>query len=149
MSAVSTCRPAPRVLALCVLLASLVAEVLPATAQATRHGDVERGKRLYYRHGCYGCHGFNGETGERRLVGSPLLGDPHTFIAFLRMRADLTPLLPSTGMPRFPVSTLSDGDALDLYAYVRSFVLHAPDPQGIAAFQQILESAQRRYTPPR
>jgi mono/diheme cytochrome c family protein len=107
-----------------------------------------RGKQLYYRHGCYGCHGFNGETGERRLVGSPIVERPDTFVAFLRLRGDLMPLLPSTRMPSFPASTLSDADALDLQAYVRSFVLDAPDPQGIAVFQKILESAQVTYKPP-
>ncbi len=119
----------------------------PAAAQVTRPGMAQHGKRLYYQHGCYGCHGFNGETGERRLVGSALLASPETFIAFLRMRGGVTPLLPSTRMPSFPASALSDADALDLYAYVRSFILHAPDPQGIEAFQKILEAAQRSYTP--
>lgn len=104
--------------------------------------DVVRGKQLYYRNGCYGCHGFNGETGVRRLVGSPLLVRPETFIAYLRLRTDQQPLVPSTRMPSFPASSLSDADALDIYAYVRSFVLHAPNPKGITAFQKILESAQ-------
>ena len=120
-----------------------------AAEPAGRAADSVHGKQLYYRHGCYGCHGFNGETGEHRLVGSPMVAMPEAFIAFLRLRADLVPLLPSTRMPSFPVSTLSDADALDLYAYVRTFVLHAPDPQGIAAFQKILESAQRAYQPPK
>jgi mono/diheme cytochrome c family protein len=119
----------------------------PVVAQVPQAPDVARGKRLYYQHGCYGCHGFNGETGERRLVGSPIVEKPETFIAFLRLRSDLAPLLPSTRMPSFPASTLSYAEALDLYAYVRTFVLHAPDPQTIAAFQKILESAQGAYKP--
>jgi len=119
----------------------------PVTGQVRHSADPVRGKQLYYRHGCYGCHGFNGETGERRLVGSPIVERPDTFVAFLRLRADLMPLLPSTRMPSFPVNTLSDAEALDLQAYVRSFVLHAPDPQDIAAFRKILESAQGTYKP--
>ena len=120
----------------------------PVTGQEPQSAGPLRGKQLYYRHGCYGCHGFNGETGERRLVGSPIVERPDTFVAFLRLRGDLMPLLPSTRMPSFPASTLSDADALDLQAYVRSFVLDAPDPQGIAVFQKILESAQVTYKPP-
>lgn len=133
------------------LIGSLVAAALtlltPAAGKTPRPADAARGKRLYYQHGCYGCHGFNGETGVRRLVGSPILVQPETFIAYLRLRADQQPLVPSTRMPSFPARSLSDADALDIYAYVRSFVLHAPDPKGIRAFQKILESAQGTYKP--
>jgi mono/diheme cytochrome c family protein len=130
------------------LAAASLIVLAPVAAQAPQASGAARGKQLYYRHGCYGCHGFNGETGERRLVGSPIVETPDTFIAFLRLRSDLVPLLPSTRMPSFPASTLSNAEALDLQAYVRSFVLHAPDPQGIGAFQKILESAQVTYRPP-
>jgi mono/diheme cytochrome c family protein len=129
------------------LAAASLIVLVPVAAQVPQASSAARGKQLYYQQGCYGCHGFNGETGERRLVGSPIVATPGTFIAFLRLRSDLMPLLPSTRMPSFPTNTLSDAEALDLYAYVRSFVLHAPDPQGIAAFRKILESAQGSYKP--
>lgn len=129
-------------------LAGAMLSVIAAAAEQTQHdGAAARGRRVYFRHGCYGCHGFNGETGVRRLVGSPILQKPDIFIAYLRSRADVKPLLPSTAMPSFSASALSDADALDLYAYVRSFVLHAPDPQGIAELQKILESAKGTYRP--
>lgn len=128
--------------------AAVLAFSIPAMSKTPRAGDAARGKQLYYRQGCYGCHGFNGETGVRRLVGSPMLVTPETFIAYLRVRGDQQPLVPSTKMPRFPASSLSNADALDIYAYVRSFVLHAPDPKGIKAFQKILESAQGAYKAP-
>jgi mono/diheme cytochrome c family protein len=136
--------------AICALAAATLIFIAPAPAagQTPRAADAAHGKQLYFRHGCYGCHGFTGETGARRLVGSPILQSPEAFIAYLRLRADLKPLLPSTTMPSFPASALSDADTLDLYAYVRSFVLHAPDPRGIAAFQKILESAKGTYKPP-
>ena len=132
---------------ICAVACATLASIAPAAGQTPRAADAARGKQLYFQHGCYGCHGFTGETGARRLVGSPILQTPESFIAYLRLRADLKPLLPSTEMPSFPASSLSDADALDLYAYVRSFVLHAPDPQGIAAFQKILESAKTTYKP--
>ncbi|MGH8219892.1 MAG: c-type cytochrome [Steroidobacteraceae bacterium] len=131
-----------------MLAAAALSLVTPAAAQASRSADPARGKQLYFRQGCYGCHGFNGETGVRRLVGSPMLVRPETFIAYLRLRAAQQPLVPSTRMPRFPASSLSDADALDIYAYVRSFVLHAPDPKRIKAFQKLLESAQGTYKAP-
>ena len=133
----------------CAVLATMTALAaaapgrrVSAAGESARPADGVRGKQLYYQHGCYGCHGFNGETGVRRLVGSPILVRPETFLAYLRLRADYQPLVPPTRMPSFPASSLSDADALDIYAYVRSFVLHAPDPKAIEAFQKILESAQ-------
>jgi mono/diheme cytochrome c family protein len=114
-------------------------------------GDPIRGKQLYYAHGCYGCHGFNGETGARRLVGtgSGILQDRDTFIAFLRLRADQKPTVPSAAMPSFPVTALSDAQARDIFAYVRTFVLNAPDPKDIAALRTIVDSAKAPYKPPR
>jgi mono/diheme cytochrome c family protein len=119
-----------------------------AAGQAQQDAAV-RGKQLYFQHGCYGCHGFNGETGNApHLLGSPILTNAETFIAFLRLRATDRPLLPSTTMPSFSATDLSDADALDLYTYVHAFVLDAPNPQGIAAFQKSLESAKAAYKPP-
>jgi len=105
--------------------------------------DATRGKQLYFDHGCYGCHGYNGETGARDLVGtaSPLIADVDTFLVFLRLRADYAPLVPSVRMPAYPESALNDADARDIYAYIRTFELNAPDVEDIPALQVILESA--------
>lgn len=114
----------------------------------TQQDAAAHGKQLYFQHGCYGCHGFNGETGNApHLVGSPILTNAQTFIAFLRLRANDRPLLPSTSMPSFSAGDLSDADAMDLYTYVHAFVPDAPNPQGIAAFQKSLESAKAGYKP--
>src|SRR5215472_3278544 len=95
------------------------------SAQKSPSADPVRGKQLYYDHGCYGCHGFNGETGVRRLVGtgSSILESPDTFVAFLRLRADAMPLLPSSSMPSYPVTALSDAEAREIYSYMRTFTL--------------------------
>ena len=134
---------------LSILITSALTVLIPAESETPDPPDAAHGKQLYYKQGCYGCHGFNGETGVRRLVDSPILVEPETFVAYLRLRSDLQPLVPSTRMPSFPASALSDADARDLYAYVRSFVLHAPDAKRIRAFQKILESAQGTYEGPR
>lgn len=107
--------------------------------------DAVRGKDLYYAHGCYGCHGFNGETGARDLVGtlSPLIANVESFLLFLRSRADFAPLIPSVSMPSYPESALNDADARDIYAYIRTFELNAPEVEDIPAMQAILESAGR------
>ncbi len=130
---------------------TLLCAILCATSLATfaianaQDGDAARGKELYYDHGCYGCHGYNGETGARDLVGtnSPLIANVDTFLLFLRLRTDYTPLLPSTRMPAYPESALNDADARDIYAYVSGFELNAPEVEDIPALQAIIESAGR------
>jgi mono/diheme cytochrome c family protein len=135
------------------LLASLGAAGIAGTAGAqdtadtATSGNAARGKALYYAHGCYGCHGYNGQTGARDLVGtnSPLVADADTFVTFLRLRSEYAPVLPSTRMPNFPEDALSDAEARDIYAYVRSFELDAPAVEDIPTFQKILKSAERPY----
>lgn len=132
------------------LLASLGAAGIAGIAGAqdtAASGNAARGKALYYAHGCYGCHGYNGQTGVRDLVGtnSPLVADVDTFVAFLRQRSEYAPVLPSTRMPNFPEDALSDAEARDIYAYVRSFELDAPAIEDIPTFQKILKSAERPY----
>jgi hypothetical protein len=83
----------------------------------------------------------------RRLVGtgSSILENSDAFVAFLRLRADAKPLLPSASMPSYPVTALSAADARNIYSYVRTFVLHAPDPKGIGTLQTIIDSAKAPY----
>ncbi len=140
----------PRMIAVALALALACAALTAfgtAAAQTGAAPNPVRGKQLYYDHGCYGCHGFNGETGARRLVatGSSILESSDGFLAFLRLRADSRPLLPSASMPGYPVTALSDADARDIYSYVRTFVLHAPDPKGIGTLQTIVDSAKVPY----
>ena len=129
------------------LLSTLVCAISLATfgIAVAQDGDAASGKELYYAHGCYGCHGYNGETGARNLVGtnSPLIANVDTFLLFLRLRTDYTPLLPSTRMPAYPESALNDADARDIYAYVSGFELNAPEVEDVPALQAILESAGR------
>lgn len=132
------------VLALCAIVTGAVLTFVGSAAAQGLAADAARGKRLYYDHGCYGCHGFNGETGARRLaaVNDPILQNPDTFLIFLRGRADVMPLLPSTSMPSFPVSALSDADAKDIFAFLHTLVLDAPDPKTIPTFQAIIDSVK-------
>ena len=110
-------------------------------------GDVGKGRELFYEHGCYGCHGYNGETGARDLVGtnSAIIANEDTFLVFLRQRADQAPLSPSTRMPNFPKEAISDKEAKDIYAFIRSFQLDAPAVADIPTLQKILQSADKPY----
>jgi mono/diheme cytochrome c family protein len=116
-----------------------------AADPAASNGDPARGKQLFHDHGCYGCHGFNGNTGARDLVGtnSPLIADLATFTMFLRLRADQAPLLPSSRMPNYPATALSDTQVRDIYAYVRTFRPDAPAVKDVPTLKAILESASR------
>ena len=112
------------------------------SAGADDSGDAERGRQLYYEHACYGCHGYNGETGARDLVGtdSPIVANEAAFIAFLRLRGELMPVFPSTAMPSYPSVALSDAEARDIFAYIRTFELDAPDIDDVPALEAIIES---------
>ncbi len=125
------------------------AAALLALAGSASAQDASRGKQFYYNNTCYGCHGFNGQTGARNLVGtsSPILATPETFIAFLRGRANFAPMTPSTAMPTFPASAISDAQARDIYAYIRTFKLDSPDVKDIPAYAAIQASASAPYKP--
>jgi mono/diheme cytochrome c family protein len=135
------------------LLAAVICtgSLQPALAQTLGpvNGDAAAGAQLYYEHGCYGCHGFSG-YGRQDLnnTGSPYLTSEEIFRAFLRARADVAPLLPSTAMPNYPANALSDIMARDIYAYVRSMPANSPEIGDIPTLRAILEAAeQRTYQP--
>jgi mono/diheme cytochrome c family protein len=110
-------------------------------------GNAGSGKKLYYDHACYSCHGFNGETGARPFVPNwpANLATERSFIAYLRGRANVAPVQPSTSMPNYPVESLTDTQARDIYAFIRSFK-SAPSPvEKIPVMNQILTAAKRPY----
>jgi cytochrome c553 len=104
---------------------------------------------VYESFTCYGCHGFTGETGVRVLAESRSanLATETAFITFLRARANVAPAQPSTSMPNYSAQSLPDGQAKDLYAYIKAFRSHAPPVDQIPAFDQILREAQKPYKP--
>jgi mono/diheme cytochrome c family protein len=108
-------------------------------------GNAVRGKQLYYDYSCYGCHGFNGETGARAFVPNwpANLATESSFLAFLRGRANQAPAQPSTAMPNYARETLSDPQAKDIYAYIRTFKATAPTADKIPTMNAILSAAQK------
>ncbi len=119
----------------------------PPTSPVT--GNAVNGKKLYEAYSCYGCHGYNGETG-RAFVGnwSANLATESSFIAFLRGRANVAPVQPSTSMPNFSANTLSDAQAKDIYAHIRTFRSHAPaNVEDIPVFNQILGAVRQPARP--
>jgi mono/diheme cytochrome c family protein len=112
-------------------------------------GNAVSGKKLYYDHACYSCHGFNGETGARTFVPNwpANLATERSFLAFLRGRANVAPVQPSTSMPNYPVESLNDAQAKDIYAYIRSFKSSPPPLEKIPVMDQILAAAKKPYQP--
>jgi mono/diheme cytochrome c family protein len=111
-------------------------------------GNAVTGKKLYFDYSCYACHGFNGETGARAFVGN--WGNLQTeagFTAFLRLRADQAPETPATRMPNYPQNTLSDQQAKDIYAYIRTFKSNSPEAKDIPTLNAIVGAASRPYKP--
>jgi mono/diheme cytochrome c family protein len=114
----------------------------PPTSPVT--GNAAAGKALYHSYGCYACHGYNGETGARAFVGNwGNLATEERFLAFLRGRANVAPITPATSMPNFAESTLSDKQARDIYAYIRTFKSTAPELKDIPTLNAIVESAKQ------
>jgi len=113
----------------------------PPTSPVT--GNAAAGKALYYSYGCYACHGYNGETGARAFVGNwGNLGTEDRFLSFLRGRANVAPIVPSTSMPNFAESSLSDKQAKDVYAYIRTFKSTAPELKDIPTLNAIVEASK-------
>jgi mono/diheme cytochrome c family protein len=107
-------------------------------------GNAATGKGLYYSYTCYACHGYNGETG-RAFVGNwdSNLASEGNFIRFLRGRSNVAPLTPSTSMPNFAENTLSDKQAKDIYAYIRTFKAAPQDSKNIPLLSQMLVDASK------
>jgi mono/diheme cytochrome c family protein len=78
-------------------------------------GDPVNGKRIYLAVGCFECHGRAGQGG-RFNYPTPALAQielpVESLIAFLRVAPN--------DMPAFSADVLSDRDAADIHAYLRS-----------------------------
>jgi mono/diheme cytochrome c family protein len=112
-------------------------------------GNAVTGKKLYYDHSCYSCHGFNGETGARPFVPNwpANLATERSFTAFLRGRANVAPVQPSTSMPNYPAESMNDAQVKDLYAFIRTFKSTPPPIEKIPVMSQILTAAKKPYKP--
>jgi mono/diheme cytochrome c family protein len=79
------------------------------------NGDPTRGKRVYLAVGCFECHGRSGQGGMFNYPVPPLAQielPVESFIAFLRAAPN--------DMPAFSADVLTDQDATDIHAYLRT-----------------------------
>ena len=86
-----------------------------SNGNAAYAGDVANGKRLFVTDGCYQCHNYNGSGGR---AGARLSQNKLTaagLISYIRR--------PRT-MPAYSNKVLSDREATDIWAYIKTF----PEP---------------------
>ena len=94
---------------------ALATSISAARADDAPAGDPVNGKRVYLADGCFECHGRAGQGG-RFNYPTPSLAQialpVDSFIAFLREAPN--------DMPSFSANVLSDKDAADIHAFLRS-----------------------------
>lgn len=75
-------------------------------------GNPEEGKKWYLMNNCGACHGLHGNDGRSPNIA----GISMSFGSFVKkLRKNDAPI-----MPPFPPSKVSDQDAADIYAYLKS-----------------------------
>lgn len=82
-------------------------------------GNVDNGKRLYLKNGCYECHGTVGQGAQANPVAPRLAPNPlplAALIAYVRK--------PAGGMPPYVSKVMSDAELADVRAYLASI----PEP---------------------
>jgi len=97
----------------------LILAMLAADA-AGQTGNVENGKRLFLKNGCYQCHGYAGQGG---LGGTRLAQTKLPLAAFTAYVRNPAP----GGMPPYRAKVMSDQELADVYAYIKTF----PEPPAV------------------
>ena len=101
-----------------------------AWSQTAPAGDAANGKRVYLAVGCFTCHGRSGQGG-RYNYPAPALAETQlpleAFKVFLRVGPN--------DMPAYAEAVLSDKDAADILAFLRSLPGRRP-AKGIPLLNQ-------------
>jgi mono/diheme cytochrome c family protein len=83
--------------------------LLVAPLYAAAQNNVENGKRLYVKDGCYECHGYAGQGGAGPRLAPPVLSAAN-LIKYVRH--------PAGAMPPYTSKVASDADLTDIRAYL-------------------------------
>jgi mono/diheme cytochrome c family protein len=81
---------------------------------AALSGNVEAGKKIFTKDGCYECHGYEGQgaaQGAGPRIGPPLLSQ-EGFMKYVRQ--------PAGQMPPYTSKVISDQELADIFAYLQS-----------------------------
>jgi mono/diheme cytochrome c family protein len=83
-------------------------------SEAAPAGNVETGKKIFMKDGCYECHGREGQGAAQ--ASGPRIGPPQRFIRpFIKYVRQ-----PTGQMPPFTKEVISDQELADIYAYLQS-----------------------------
>jgi mono/diheme cytochrome c family protein len=88
-------------------------------------GNVENGKKIYTKYGCYQCHGYEAQGGPGPKLGP----DAIAFDAFVRITRR-----PPNQMPPYTEKVVTDQELADIYAFVKSLP-PPPKPESIPLLQ--------------
>ena len=105
-----------KLLVVAIFLAGIVAQV---SGQQTPPGNVEKGKQIFLKDGCYSCHGYDGHGG----VAPKLAPRPIPAVAFIAIVRHP----PASSMPTYSAKVMSDTELTDVWAYLKSI----PDPPAV------------------
>jgi cytochrome c553 len=94
------------------VLAGVCITILAISGCGTPEGNSEDGRRWYVMHNCNSCHGLHGNDGKALNIA----GLSMSYNGFVkRLRTTGSPI-----MPYYPESKISDQDAADIYAYLKT-----------------------------
>jgi ubiquinol-cytochrome c reductase cytochrome c subunit len=82
---------------------------------AAQEGNVQNGKRLYLKDGCYECHGYAGQGGAGARLAPRVLSAAN-LIKYVRH--------PAGSMPPYTNKVVSDAELTD----IRTFLASLPEP---------------------
>ena len=83
-------------------------------SEAAPAGNVETGKKIFTKDGCYECHGREGQGAAQ--ASGPRIGPSQRFIRpFIKYVRQ-----PTGQMPPFTAEVISDQELADIYAYLQS-----------------------------
>jgi mono/diheme cytochrome c family protein len=116
------------ILGITLVTAGVIGAQVPA-------GDAKRGEGYYMKNGCWECHGYTGQSGNgARLVTTAL--NANGFANYIRN--------PRTNqMPTYSAKVISDQDAADLFAYIKTFK-RPPEAKDIPLLQQIINENKQK-----
>jgi mono/diheme cytochrome c family protein len=97
--------------------------VLPALL-AAQAGNVENGRRLYLKDGCYECHGYAGQGGAGARLAPRVLAIDN-FIKYVRH--------PAGAMPPYTSKVASDAELTD----IRAFLATMPEPPALKSIPML------------
>lgn len=121
--------------AIALAAAGARAQAAAAKSKDAPVGDAQNGKRVFASAGCVACHGAQGQGTSLAPQISPPPVELPALIAYVRQ--------PTGKMPPIPVSTASDQDLANVYAFLKSV---APAAAASESLKGNADNGKRLFT---